>query len=77
MFEKGHELTSRLARQSPENTTLQDDPAWFDRKITTQKLWSIGQSHIQSTSPSAASGVHVESEARMGRKGSAGVTGRR
>ena len=25
------------ARHSPENTTLQDDPAWFDREIAAQK----------------------------------------
>jgi hypothetical protein len=37
MFEKGQEIISRLARRSPENTTLQDDPASFDRELAAQK----------------------------------------
>jgi hypothetical protein len=37
MFEKRQDMISRLARRSPENTTLQDERAWFDQEIAAQK----------------------------------------
>jgi hypothetical protein len=36
-FEQGRDIIAQLVRRAPDNTTLSNDPSWFNRQMSTRE----------------------------------------